>query len=40
LQDAAQRGEGVDEAIRELDALTIEANEAYSLRDSVMKGIE
>ena len=40
LQDAAQRGEGVDEAIRELDALTIEATEAYSLRDSVMKGIE
>ncbi|MCC6798904.1 MAG: hypothetical protein IT325_02230 [Anaerolineae bacterium] len=40
LQSAALRGEGVDEAIRDLDALTIEANDAYSLRDSVMKGIE
>lgn len=40
LQDAALAGQGVDEAIRELDALTIEANEAYSLRDSVLKGIE
>ncbi len=40
LQDAALAGQGVDEAIRELDTLTIEANEAYSLRDSVLKGIE
>jgi len=40
LQGAALSGEGVDEAIRDLDALTIEANDAYSLRDSVMKGIE
>lgn len=40
LQDAALVGQGVDEAIRELDTLTIEANEAYSLRDSVLKGIE
>lgn len=40
LHDAALKGEGVDEAIRDLDALTIEANDAYGLRDSVMKGIE
>ena len=40
LQDAATKGEGVDPLIRELDALTIEANEAYSLRDDVLKGIE
>lgn len=40
LQDAALKGEGVNEAIRDLDTLTIEANEAYGLRDSVMKGIE
>jgi len=40
LQAAAAKNEGVDEAIGALDALTVEANEAYSLRDSVMKGIE
>ncbi len=40
LQDAALKGTGVDEAIRDLDALTIEANEAYSLRDNVLNGIE
>lgn len=40
LQDAAMKGEGVDDAIRTLDALTIEANEAYSLRDNVLTGIE
>ncbi len=40
LQDAAANNEGIDEAIRELDALTIEANEAYNLRENVLKGIE
>ncbi len=40
LHDAALKGEGVDEALRDLDTLAIEANEAYGLRDSVMKGIE
>ena len=40
LQDAAANNEGVDEAIRELDALTIEANEAYNLREHVLTGIE
>lgn len=40
LYDAALQGEGVDEAIRDLDTLAVEANEAYHLRDSVMKGIE
>ena len=32
--------QGVDEAIRELDALTIEANQAYNLREDVLSGIE
>lgn len=40
LYDAALKGGDVDEAIRDLDTLTIEANDAYSLRDSVMKSIE
>lgn len=40
LQEATLSGAGVDEAIRALDALTMEANEAYSLRDNVLKGIE
>ncbi|NLX10230.1 MAG: hypothetical protein GXY36_11280 [Chloroflexi bacterium] len=40
LQAAADQGEGVDEAIRGLDALTVEANEAYGLRENVLKGIE
>lgn len=40
LQDAATKNEGIDEAIAALDALTIEANEAYSLREGVLKGIE
>ena len=34
------KNEGVDAAIRDLDALTIEANDAYSLRDNVLQGIE
>lgn len=40
LNDAAMQNEGVEEQIRELDALTIEANEAYSLRENVLMGIE
>ncbi|MCD4686740.1 MAG: hypothetical protein K8S97_12460 [Anaerolineae bacterium] len=40
LDTAVSSGEGVVEAIRELDTLTIEANEAYSLRDGVLNGIE
>ncbi len=40
LQDAAIKNEGIDAAIRDLDALTIEANDAYSLRDNVLQGIE
>ncbi len=40
LRDAAMKNEGIDEAIRELDALTIEANEAYNLRENVLNGIE
>jgi hypothetical protein len=40
LQDAAMKNEGVDELIRSLDALTIEANEAYSLRENVLTGIQ
>ncbi len=40
LQDAAVMNQGVDEAIRELDALTIEANQAYNLREDVLSGIE
>jgi hypothetical protein len=39
LQDAAMKNEGIDEAIRVLDALTIEANEAYNLREDVLKGL-
>lgn len=40
LQNAATTNEGVHEAIATLDALTIEANEAYSLREDVLHGIE
>jgi hypothetical protein len=40
LQDAAAKNEGVDEAISALDGLTIEANEAYGLRDNVLKGLD
>jgi hypothetical protein len=39
LHEAAMKNEGVDEAIRVLDALTIEANEAYSLREDVLMGL-
>lgn len=40
LQQAAQSGTGIDEAMRDLNALTIEANEAYSLRENVLNGIQ
>jgi hypothetical protein len=40
LQDAAVKNENVDEPIRELDMLTIEANQAYNLREDVLKGLE
>ncbi len=40
LRDAVLRGEGIEEAIRTLDGLTVEANEAYGLRENVLKGIE
>ncbi|HEX3054424.1 MAG TPA: hypothetical protein VHP83_27465 [Aggregatilineaceae bacterium] len=40
LNEAAGKGEGVNEALSTLDALTIEANEAYHMRDSVLQGIE
>lgn len=39
LRDAALRGEGVEEGIRTLDALTVEANDAYGLRENVLMGI-
>jgi hypothetical protein len=40
LQDASTKKAGIDEAIQALDALTIEANEAYSLRENVLSGID
>ncbi len=40
LQNVVATSEGVNEAITKLDALTIEANEAYSLRENVLKGFE
>ncbi|MBI5961381.1 MAG: hypothetical protein HY866_21760 [Chloroflexi bacterium] len=40
LQDAALKNEGIEAAIAALDALTIEANEAYNLRENVLKDIE
>jgi hypothetical protein len=40
LRDTVLRSEGIDEAIRTLDALAVEANEAYGLRENVLKGIE
>lgn len=39
LYQAASTGEGVKEAIRDLDKLAIEANQAYSLRDNVLHDI-
>ncbi|HVO72359.1 MAG TPA: hypothetical protein VMT24_20060 [Aggregatilineaceae bacterium] len=40
LQAAATKNEGIEQAIRDLDALTIEANEAYSLRENVLNKIQ
>jgi hypothetical protein len=40
LQTAATTNEGINEAIANLDALTIEANDAYGLRENVLKGLE
>ena len=40
LQEAAEKNEGVAPLISELDGLTIEANEAYSLRENVLKEIK
>lgn len=39
LERAVAANEGVAEAIAALDSLTIEANEAFSLRDGVLSGI-
>jgi hypothetical protein len=39
FQNAATANQGVDEQIRILDALTIEANQAYSLRENVLLDI-
>jgi hypothetical protein len=40
LDDAAKTNTGVEDKIRTLDALTIEANQAYGLRENVLMGIE
>jgi hypothetical protein len=40
LESAAASNEGVDEKIRALDALTIEANQAYGLRENVLMDIK
>jgi hypothetical protein len=40
LEGAAAGNEGVDEKIRALDALTIEANQAYGLRENVLMDIK
>jgi hypothetical protein len=40
LQNAAATNQGVDDKIRELDALTIEANQAYGLRENVLTDIK
>lgn len=39
LEAAAMANEDLDAAIRELDRLTIEANEAYNLRESVLQDL-
>lgn len=39
LEDAINKNEGVEDAIRVLDALTVEANEAFSLREDVLTDI-
>jgi hypothetical protein len=40
LQTAVTSKEGIDEAIQELDTLTIEANESFSRRDDVLTNID
>ena len=40
LQEAATKNDGVDAAIHDLDALTMEANDAFSMRSDVLKGIK
>jgi hypothetical protein len=40
LESAAASNEGVDGKIRALDGLTIEANQAYSLRENVLMDIK
>lgn len=40
LQQAALNQGDVEAAIRDLDAMTIEATEAYRLREDVLKGLE
>jgi hypothetical protein len=42
LQQAARdnNAETIDAAIADLDSLTIEANDAFSLRDNVLKGLD
>lgn len=39
LSDAATRNEGVEDAIRALDHITVEANEAFALREDVLTNI-
>jgi hypothetical protein len=40
LEQAASSGEGIKEAIAELDRVTVEANEAFSLREKTLSGLE
>ncbi|WP_119072891.1 hypothetical protein [Aggregatilinea lenta] len=40
LGQAASSGEGIKEAIAELDRVTIEANDAFSLREKTLSGLE
>ena len=40
LDQASNSGEGIKEAIAELDRLTIEANEAFSLREKTLSGLD
>jgi hypothetical protein len=39
LDDAAKTNTGVEDKIRALDTLTIEANQAYDLRENVLTSI-
>ena len=40
VQAASTSGGDIDAALSELDALTLEANQAYNLREDVLKGLE